>query len=315
MKGKKLSIDLFEKGFAKKGYVKLSNVLPDYSIFKRMHKEIQVILDFLAVDCNLIAKLNATEKEFHKDIHKRDFFNGVQQRFVNGEFVKCNKKNKAEYAQFSLDYINFLEKEHPDLYQAYPQLKELMTDLKIVHFITEKIFHEMIKSLDEKYPGVENRIFCDPKAPTPIMLRIVQYSGNIESDDKYIIDPHYDDSALSIIVCIQDTVNQHLVLAPNQSKCQSDLKALRMKKHYNSQKGTTSAIVIPGAYLNAIGIDIDPTLHAVESMPVNTVRYALVAYLMVPFICRNNDKLVFENLQKESLKSIVSAQSFEMLLN
>jgi hypothetical protein len=315
MKNEIPHFSLFEKEFAKKGYAKLSNVLPDYSIFERMLKEIQVMLDFLAVDGNLIAKLDATEKEFHKDIHKRDFFNGVEQRFVNGEFIKCEKKKKAEYAQFSLDYINFLEKNHPDLYVAYPQLKELMTDLKMVHFITEKIFQEMIKSLDKKYPGVENRIFCDPKAPTPIMLRIVQYSGNIESENKYIIDPHYDDSALSIIVCIQDTTNQHLVLASNQCKCQSELKSLRIKKNYNSRKGTTSAIVIPGAYLNAIGIDIDPTLHAVESMPVNTVRYALVAYLMVPFICRNNDKLVFENLQKESLKSIVSAQSFEMLLN
>jgi hypothetical protein len=72
----------------------------------------------------------------------------------------------------------------------------------------------------------------------------------------------------------------------------NDLKPIRIRKNGNR----TSAIVIPGLGMEAIGVNIMPTPHAVLPFTKHgCFRYAFVAYLMVPYthISPTTSKVLF----------------------
>jgi hypothetical protein len=274
------------ESFAKKGYIHLREEMPSQTQFRFFYKDIDVILDQIKCDRYLRMKNEEAQNVWLAQTKSKGFWGemGLEYHFEETE----PQRHKDEF-MVTVDFIHFFEQYYENIYSGFPALKTVHRQIMWIDDIIARQFRGLLYSLEKNYNGINERI-AGFSHNLPIAYRVIRY----HSSESYASALHYDKSLMSILIHDTDSEKEtKQVLCPYKKNLSlNDLKPIRIRKNGNR----TSAIVIPGLGMEAIGVNIMPTPHAVLPFTKHgCFRYAFVAYLMVPYthISPTTSKVLF----------------------
>lgn len=262
--------------FSERGYYPLKKKFPGQETFNRLYSILDATLDQLEYDPYLFKRIKFIERQFNKSVDNQCYYSmGVKQKFHHG-FIHKDESSKFS-VQINLDFILYIERKFPELLVAFPILSQLNTEIKEMHRLASIEFFKVIKQLNKQYRGFTRRVLCNPRKPMPILFYIEKFTQGSSSAEQYAVEMHEDNSALTMIMNNTDFDAQNLIVSVND-------KPEPVQKRISHRSISSTGIIFPGKMLKTIGIDIEPTPHAVKQFS-QPFRYALVAYLIIPYAC------------------------------
>ncbi len=282
---------LLQERFGRKGTFILKEDFPPQYYFEELYRDVDAILDQIKCDPYLSRKLKEASNKWISQIRNKGFWGDLALEF---HFEEIETSKHRDELVVTIDFISFFEKNYQSVYANFPLLKIVHRQILWINEIIERKFKSLLYDLERSYSGVTERI-CGFSRNLPIAYRLIRY----HSSESYASALHFDKSAMSILLNNTDRGQESKqVLAVYKEKLNlKDLKAVRLKNANNDDR--TSALVIPGLGLEAIGVDIMPTPHAVlPFVKQGCYRHAFVAYLMVPYTIINS--MTSKILVKES---------------
>jgi len=139
---------------------------------------------------------------------------------------------------------------------------------------SKQIFYNAINKLDQKIPNFKKIIFGKREDLT-VIIKLLRY----DRDGKLCTSPHYDKSALTLVLDNDDRTNNKLIIAHYMKNFEiNNLKAPNRK--FEGSKQYTSTLLFPGACLEKAGIQLKPTPHAVLPSEKD-YRHALIAFCLI----------------------------------
>lgn len=194
-----------------------------------------------------------------------------------------HKRFKKAYFQFIQEHYDLIQKKYPALLALNPWAKVFLAKLHQLNEMSKEIFEKVIESLDKSMPGIQTTLYGQYKELT-VISRIICYE---KDNDTWGTVPHRDKSALTLIWNSDDDNDDSLILCEDiQNPKIEHLK--RLNRTYDCKSNQiTSTILVAGAVLDKLGIDLKAAVHGV--MPIkNNCRHAIVTFLLIPDIDMTN---------------------------
>ena len=183
------------------------------------------------------------------------------------------KRHQKIYFQFIKEHYDLFKKNHPVLFQRHAEFFEEM--LKIDH-LSRQYFANILEELDRDAPEVKQALLGKHQELT-VVTKIVRY----KKCERWGTTAHFDKSGLSLIWNSSDPNYDSLVLCSDTEH--PDVNKLAPPVRQCALAGVNSVILIPGASLKEVGLNINPTLHGVLPLK-NEYRYAVISFALVPDI-------------------------------
>ena len=153
---------------------------------------------------------------------------------------------------------------------------QFVSQLEKIHSCVSQIFKDILDCLAQEGCCLHDKFPQDDGLS--IILKIVRYEYE---DSELPADVHVDKSALTLILDNDDVENNKLVVSRYKDKLMfKDLRQPQREFDDNPEL-YTSSILLPGNILQHVGINLNPTPHAV--LPFNgSFRHSLIAFLLIP---------------------------------
>lgn len=259
--------------FESNGFFEVPNNIVNKDKYRLLYKTFDNFIAAVNNSALLETILIDIEKKFLDSEYSAEFA-GAPSGYRNC-IKKEGKKDTKIYFQYSREYHNFVKNNYKEILQQYPIVRELLDQFEIIDDGSKKLFAESIKSLERTDPYVKNAMYGDREGLTVIM-KVIRYD---ESKD-LCTSPHYDKSGLTLILDNDDKENINLITAPYMTSF--DFRKLSPpNRKFDKKPLITSAILIPGACMLKLGLNIYPTPHAVRPTTVKH-RHSVIAFGLVP---------------------------------
>lgn len=233
-------------------------------------------------------------RDFHQFILKIDnaFSTSTNIRpFANApmglRYFLNHSKDKKTFFHYSKEYHEFILTNYKQELDRYPIFSQLLDNLQQIDDYSRQKFIKYIKILQKKHKNIVDVIYKDRNDLT-IITKVVHYS----SSPKMASSPHFDFSALTLMLDNDDQNDDNLIISPYSANFEHQSFS-QIKRRYQRTNSGTSEIFIPGLALRLSGIDIPPTPHAVKSL--NSSRHSMISFAMVPYLQIDYDQIKVGN--------------------
>lgn len=196
------------------------------------------------------------------------------------------KRHNKIYFQFIHEYYQFLREQNiQEISNVYPFLDKMDE----IDCMAKRIFGETLEVLDNDYPNIK-KLFYGNHQELTVITKIVRYDQ--AEPDRWATTAHFDKSGLSLIWGSSDDNNESLLICEDTQN--PSLEKLKIpSRNFARQNDASSAILIAGAALQKVGIDMKPTLHGVAPIK-NPHRFAVISFLLIPDIDMSDIKTDFQ---------------------
>lgn len=262
--------------FKNNGFFEVKNDYVTKDFYQSIYADFDKIIAEAASNPAFKEDLLSIEKAF-RETHYNKVFDGAPAGYRDCSSLDRKVDNK-KYFQFNSEYYDFVKEKHSDILNKYSILKSFFDKLEYVSFVSKIMLADASESLRKTHPYITDAMYGDRKDLT-VIIKVLSYDHNKKD---LSTSPHYDKSALSLILNNDDKINNKLIISKFQDNFDF-AKLLAPNRKFDDSGIYTSAILIPGALLQHVGISIQPTPHAVLESD-NGDRHSIIAFALIPNI-------------------------------
>lgn len=256
------------------GFVELKNgnfLKKDYT---ELYKQFDVFIDAMRHQ-NLSEPIYEAEEKFLLLAGQKDRYCSTPPSYRTPG-VHTQKRFQKTYFQFIKEHYQFLQSCYPGLLLTHCNALDFLKYMSIIDQISKLYFNLIIDKIETQYPGTKKLMYGRHNELT-VVTKIVKY----DKTDTWGTSPHVDKSGFTLIWDADDDQESLLICENTSNPSISALK--RPLRMFSNQRDATSAILIPGACLSKVGINIKPTIHAVAPF-MQSSRHAVVSFALIPDI-------------------------------
>ncbi|MCL5875227.1 MAG: hypothetical protein M1114_02030 [Candidatus Dependentiae bacterium] len=244
--------------------------------YEALYRNFGLFIDRMDSDPDFAERISKSEQAFLADSELRNRYCAAPPSYRDPR-RNSSKRHDKVYFQFISEYYDFVKDKYSDLLVSSCEFEQFMEGMKRLDEVSKKLFGQALNQLENDIPDIREKIYGDYDKLT-VISKIVRY----EKSEKWGTTPHFDKSTLTLIWDSNDDDNDCLLICKdsNNYSMQSLIKPERMYAH---QEESTSALLITGLALPAIGMDINPTLHGVAPIK-SDYRYAVISFLLAPHV-------------------------------
>lgn len=268
----------------KKGYIEIENKSILKENYKTLYKKFDVFIEKMSNDKDFANKVYSSEKMYAAN-------EALKKRYCNAP-PSYRDPVTHPTKRFNKIYCQYIVEHHELLKQDETLPKEALEFYSLMNQVdsaSKAIFHEQLQKLEKEKPGIQKLLYGSHTDLT-VISKIVRYKKDLEH--KWGTTPHFDKSALSLILDSDDKDNDSLLICEDveSPSIESLHKPHRMYAH---KEDATSALLIPGLAFKQEKWDIKPTLHGVAAFD-NEYRHAIISFLLIPDIDMANLQTDYE---------------------
>jgi hypothetical protein len=272
------------KAIFKQGFVEVENKSLLKDDYENLYKKFDIFIDKMSNHKDFSEKIYYAEKEYSKNITETKRYCNAPPSYRD-PLVHPTKRFNKIYCQYTLGHHEFLKKDKDlpgEASDFYDCMREVDTAAKAY-------FVEILQHLENEKPGIRPLLYGNYKELT-VISKIVRYKKN--QAHKWGTTPHFDKSALSLILDSNDKNHESLLLCEDVEN--PSIEALhKPERQFAHKNDATSAILIPGLAFKKAKWDINPTLHGVTTFD-KEYRHAIISFLLIPDIDMTNLQTDFE---------------------
>lgn len=259
------------------GHVVLESAMPSRRWFEELYEATDVLIDELsdAMRSDWQRAALAWLAEGDND----SYFCGVPAAFKDRSGV-AGKRNKV-YLQWFLEFSRS-EFFKNTMVAKLPSARLVSLGIAELHHRCSEHLAPLMSEMMRAYPEFTQRYTSD--RPLPISLKLVRYN---RSPGKFATDPHFDKSAVSMILQADDPKVHWRIGQGNPCR----ISQMTAPFEYPDNADAPSPVILfPGLSLQAAGVDIPPSPHFVLPVEDRPYRHSIIAFLIVPHLS-NADSL------------------------
>lgn len=253
------------------GYAAFPRVLPDRAWFEQTYRLFDGFIGELTDE--RVDELRASALEWLACGDNTSYFCGVPPSFRDREGV-TGKRNKA-YLQWCLEFARSPQFAATEIAKK-SVTRELSQCLEQIESICARLFMQTLLEIGAAHPHYLATYSSD--RPLPIIIKMIRYNN---SPRRFATDPHYDKSALSLILNADDDEVQWRLGRGHNCPLSSMTAPIQYPE---DPREPNSCVMIPGLCLQAADVDLPPTPHFVMSVETNAYRHSIVAFLLAPHL-------------------------------
>lgn len=270
----------------KNGYVEYHNKEIGKLFYDKIYAQFDQFIQFAQNHPQWVQKLYQADENFCCHIDNERYGSPPMGYIDERKSNKCKKV----YFHYTKEYECYLKNTLPSLFEESLIFSELMDSLSKIHDNSFRIYEYFIREIEPDISLSKSLYTEDGKLS--LLIKIVRY----EESKVAASNPHYDFSALSLLLDNTDKGKEALLLAPYKENVSfSDFSQPHRK--YQRQVSGTSALLIVGLALKELGCLLGPTPHAV--LRQTSQRYAMISFAMAPSV-----HLVYDQIKLRHLKII-----------
>lgn len=256
-----------------KGFFEMLNRAHTKAFYSETYDLYDQFIDQISKDEELSELIQRAESKFVAS-ENQNYFKGAPTGYRDCN-QKFGKKDQKIYFQFCEEYYSLLKKSEGDLLKKYPVVSAFFDKLLHIDQHSKLLLTECIDNLETSVKDIGKTLFgC--RSSLTVIIRILRYNGN----ELLCTSPHYDKSGLTLTLDNDDKVEDEKVLIGPYME-DFDFQKLRIAKRKFNNKNATSGLLFPGACLAKLGLNLNPTPHAV--LPARRrFRHSLIAFCLVP---------------------------------
>jgi hypothetical protein len=247
--------------------------MPSARWFSRLYDSYDAIADALDRDPGLLRDWDNLLSEWQEQDNNKRFYCNVPFKFKD-RAEREGKRDKS-YLQFCADFWRF-QPFKKFVYDHIPSGICAFESLDSISGLAAETFGRVVGELNVLRPGIIVALEGGIGRPA-VIVKALRYNPNSE---RLATGPHFDKSALSIIVASDD---REPLVRIGVSGVASAYSAYTCPLALD-KRARTDVILINGLCLSAVGIeDMEPTPHSVLSVKEH-VRHSVVSFLLVPYL-------------------------------
>lgn len=262
---------------AEKGYHVFVASLPCRQLFKPLYDAFDRLYEAITDDPTMIRKWDDAIKDWQGERNNLAFYDRVPPGFKDREGQE-GKRDKA-YVQYCLDFA--VSKAYRDSGLSHiGEVSKLFGHLEELHFVCVDLFSRAISSVCDSNENAKNRL-CYRDRLSPVVFKLIRYNPDAK---RFGTDPHYDKSALSLILNSDDQEVSYRV-GPYKHTTFRYSELIGPIKYPASDLDPNDAVLVSGLCLREIGLDgFNPSPHSVLPITRPTCRHSIVAFYLAPFV-------------------------------
>ena len=259
------------------GNVVFDRVLPDRVWFKQVYDLYDELYDWLTDETG--TELRQAALDWLNVGDNDSYYCGAPCGFRDRKSMQF-KRDKA-YMQWCLEFARSTQFAETAAGQL-PAMQNLSHHMEHLESVCSELFMRVLTDIGEENPDYVARYDMD--RPLPIIIKLIRYNKN---PTQFATDPHYDKSALSLILnADDDEVRWRLGRGDN-----CPLSKMTAPFSYpDSPDEPNSCVMFTGLCLERSGVRLAPTPHFVMPVEDNKFRHAVIAFLLTPHL-ENTDSL------------------------
>lgn len=269
----------------KNGYFEFLNKEMDKQSYDKIYVQFDQLMRFIHENPKWIKKLYLADEEFHSYIENYRCGSPPMGYIDDGKSNKCKKV----YFHYTKEYEQFLKEKYPTLFEESRVFTKFIALLEKIYENSLKNYGYFIRELESSQIPLSDIMYTE-EGKLVLLIKVVRY----EKSEVAGSNPHYDFSALSLLLDNTDEGEETLQLAPyKEFVALSDFS--RPNRKYKRSDVGTSVLLIPGLALKELGYSLNPTPHIVlcQSSP----RYAVISFAMVPAVHLRYDQIKLRQLK------------------
>lgn len=261
------------------GYHVFRDALQPRRWFTSLYAAYDKVSTLVADKPQLLRQWEAAYVQWQAEGDNKAYFADVPPFFKNrSPLPTSSAKRNKEYIQFCLDFAESPAYRTSSLavIGEFRELVELMTEL---HYTSDRLFWRAIRSITDDESMMRRRLRPAGRV-APIVLKAIRYNYDPK---RFATDPHYDKSALSLLLHSDDRHVSYGVAAHTSEPVRCT--ELRAPIDYPlSDDAPNHGVLISGLCFQKIGVGIGPSPHAVLPVTSSKWRHAIVAFYLVPYL-------------------------------
>ncbi len=257
--------------FEDRGYAVFNGVLPSMRWFEGVYEDFDRFIDSVESEPEKGLQLRRYAQEWLKEDDHDYYYCNVPCSYRN-RLVNDRKRDKV-YLQWCYDFSRSALFRGSAIGQESNTIR-LCEKLEELEYICSPIFRDCIDDLGRTFPAFAARF--DTNRALPVIFKLVRYSL---SPLRFATDPHYDKSALSLILN-SDDAHVNWKIGKGHSCRLSDMAA--PFDYPEDRDQPTDTILFPGLCLRAMDVAVDPAPHCVMPVTDRPYRHSIIAFLLIP---------------------------------
>jgi hypothetical protein len=253
------------------GYAMFDRVLPDRIWFERTYQLFDELVDGLTDES--IEDLRAGAFAWLAVGDNDSYYCGVPSSFRDRKGLS-GKRDKA-YLQWCLEFARSPQFAATTAGQS-PAMRELSERLEELESVCSRLYMDVLREIGAEHP--EYLALHAEDRPLPIIIKMIRYNN---SPEQFATDPHFDKSALSLILNADDDEVRWRVGRGRNCPLSSMFTPM---EYPASAEEPNSCVMIPGLCLELAGVELPPTPHFVMPVVTGEHRHSIVAFLLVPHL-------------------------------
>lgn len=264
-----------------RGYFVFKSVLASRRDFVNCYLLFDELCNAVSHDRSIADRLYAAVQEWQAEGDIARYFCGVPAGFKTRNDRDGSSGHRfKDYLQYTLAFAQSNAFRRSGL-QSFPCVAQLYESLAELHFTCSGLFTQAIKSIcNLANQSLYSRLVYDDRL-APVVIKVLRYRRN---PLRWATDPHFDKSALSLIIHSDD--EEFSVRLGAQGSGAIRLSELRSPISYpKSPVDPNDAVLITGLCLREMGLgEFPPSPHLVLPVTDRPFRHSIVAFYLVPYL-------------------------------